>query len=335
MGGGDARMSTALGAGSEAEGRSRVIVGVFHTGLSVSSLERSMAFYRDTLGIANTVSQVSDQPYLAGVTGLPGCSLLIGFARVEGESMALEMLQYIHPPGVPAGTGFGRLSTLNPAWAVEGLEAMAERLAGAGVPLLAEPHRLAGGPWEGATSAAFLDPDGLIVELLEPAAGAPRSPAGGRLTSLHHTTFCVSDIDRACETLVTRLGLELATRHTGESETARLAGAADRQVDSAWLTVPGSGHTVALLAFRTPFGPPARPDGNNTGSGHLCFYVDDMPATCEVLRERGVRFLGRPTEITAGVNRGAMAVYVEGPDGIRLELFQRPPATSSAGTAAR
>jgi catechol 2,3-dioxygenase-like lactoylglutathione lyase family enzyme len=254
---------------------------------------------------------------------------------VPGESIALEMLQYIHPPGMPAGTGFGRLSSLNPAWTVEGLEVVAERLAGVGVPLLAEPHRLVGGPWEGWTSAAFLDPDGFLVELLEPEGDVPRAPATGRLASLHHTTFCVSDVDTACETLVTRLGLELATRHTGESETARLAGASDTWVEAAWLAVPGSSHVVQLLAFRTPPGPPARPAGNNTGSGHLCFYVDDMPATCEVLRERGVRFLGRPTEITAGVNRGAMAVYLEGPDGIRLELFQRPPGTPAAPPAAR
>ena len=49
-----------------------MIVGMHHTGLTVGNLDVAMAFYGDALGIDDTHTQVSDQPYLAGVTGLPG-----------------------------------------------------------------------------------------------------------------------------------------------------------------------------------------------------------------------------------------------------------------------
>lgn len=66
------------------------------------------------------------------------------------------------------------------------------------------------------------------------------------------------------------------------------------------------------------------------GSGHLCLVVEDLVATYDVLSERGIRFIGRRTEVTAGINKGARAAYLIGPDDIRFELFQRPPAPPTA-----
>ena len=41
----------------------------------------------------------------------------------------------------------------------------------------------------------------------------------------------------------------------------------------------------------------------------------------------GVRFRNPPVEITAGANRGGYACYFHDPDGITLELLQRPDTT--------
>jgi hypothetical protein len=79
-----------------------------------------------------------------------------------------------------------------------------------------------------------------------------------------------------------------------------------------------------LWEFRTPTGPPAGVAANNIGSGHLGFVVDDMLTDCGILGARGLEFVGVPTEVTAGANKGGYAVYLVGPDGIRLELFQGP-----------
>ena len=52
--------------------------------------------------------------------------------------------------------------------------------------------------------------------------------------------------------------------------------------------------------------------------------VDDLRASYEDLRERGVRFKSEPVEISAGPNQGGLVVYLYDPDGYTLELFQPP-----------
>ena len=84
-----------------------MIIGAAHPGCTVSDVEGALCFYGSTLGIEHTVSQVSDQPYLALVTGVPGCSLRIGFARIEGDNVPLEFIEYVNPPPGRALTGFG------------------------------------------------------------------------------------------------------------------------------------------------------------------------------------------------------------------------------------
>ena len=43
---------------------------VYHTGFTVSDIERSIAFYRDVLGLRLVRRQTGTAPYLASVTGL-------------------------------------------------------------------------------------------------------------------------------------------------------------------------------------------------------------------------------------------------------------------------
>jgi len=56
----------------------------------------------------------------------------------------------------------------------------------------------------------------------------------------------------------------------------------------------------------------------------VCFLVDDLPALYARWRAHGARFVSAPVPITEGVNRGGYAVYVRDPDGITIELLQRP-----------
>jgi catechol 2,3-dioxygenase-like lactoylglutathione lyase family enzyme len=299
-----------------------MIVGMFHSSYTVSSLERAIAFYGGTLGIEHTHTQVSDQPYLAGVTGLPGCSLLIGFARVEGDTFAFEVIEYVHPKGVWAGTGFGRVGTLHTCWAVDNISAVYERLLNHKVTFLAEPHLVGDGLWNGGIGTFLLDPDGLLVELFEPA-GA--SGGSGRLTGIHHTTLIVSDLDTACDLLCGKLGLELTERQEGKSDYAGYIGRLeDTHLRAAYLAIPNTHQIIQLWEFRSPMGPPAQVVSNNVGSGHICFVLDDLIVDYGVLTAQGVHFVGQPTEVTAGVNKGARATYLIGPDNVRFEIFQRP-----------
>ena len=55
---------------------------VFHTGLTVSDLDRSIGFYRDLLGLELVTQWESSQPYLRTVVGFPEADLRIALLRV-------------------------------------------------------------------------------------------------------------------------------------------------------------------------------------------------------------------------------------------------------------
>jgi len=143
-----------------------MISGLFHSGITVSDLEQSLEFYGGRLGIEHIRSQVSDQPYLSGVTGFPDCSLKIGFAQVEGDTSVLEIVEYVRPKGGLAGAGFGRVGTPHLGWAVDDLSAAYQRLSARGVRFLATPDRVGEGLWRGARGVLLVDPDGVLIELI-------------------------------------------------------------------------------------------------------------------------------------------------------------------------
>jgi catechol 2,3-dioxygenase-like lactoylglutathione lyase family enzyme len=303
-----------------------VIIGAAHPGCTVKNVGASLQFYGSILGIEHTVSQVSDQPYLALVTGVPGCSLRIGFARVEGDDVPVEFIEYVNPLPGRALTGLGIVGTPHLCWQVDNLAAVYDRLSGNGVTICGKPHPLVDGLWGDAHGVFLRDPDGLLVELVEP----PYTRTGaGRLVRIHHVGLTVSDLEQAIDFYCARLGLEERFRYEGESLYLRRQGnLEDNYVRGANLLLPGTGVYLELWEFRTPAGPPADVAKYNVGSAHLCFLVDDMVADHASLTERGIQFVGPPAEVTAGVNKGARAIYFTGPDNVPLELFQRPPASN-------
>ncbi len=300
-----------------------MIIGAAHPGITVTDVERSLRFYGGILGIEHTVSQVSDQPYLELVTGVPGCSLKIGFARIEGDDVPLEFIEYVNPAPGRALTGFGITGTSHLCWQVNNLDAAYERLLADGVSLCGEPHLLVDGPWGEARGVFVRDPDGLLSELIE----LPGVRNGvGRLVRIHHLGLTVSNLDQAVDFYCSQLSLEEKSRYEGESKYLRHnAGLKDNYIRGAALLLPGMEVYVELWEFRTPSGRPAEVAKYNVGSAHLCFLVDDIMADYASLSERGVHFVGPPAEVTAGVNKGAHAIYFAGPDKVPLELFQKPP----------
>lgn len=108
---------------------------------------------------------------------------------------------------------------------------------------------------------------------------------------------------------------------------AEIVGYPDAHVRMAHLRAPGSEHVIELFEYLAPAGEPANVEPRNVGASHLCFVVDDLQAVYEVLRDQGVaEFVSPPVEVDTGVNRGGLGLYLRDPDGITVELFQRPRA---------
>jgi catechol 2,3-dioxygenase-like lactoylglutathione lyase family enzyme len=299
-----------------------MIVGLFHFGATVSNLEKTLEFFGSKLGITNIKSQLSDQPYLAKVTGLPDAKLKIGFLRIEGDDFPLEVIEYITPKGVDAGSGFGISGTIHYAFLVNNLYELFAHLKEEEISFLAPPYLIQDGLWEGWLSAFLHDPDGRLIELVQP----PEMTQGeGRLVRIHHIGITCSDLQPIKALLGDKLGLAFQKEMTFESGYLRhVVDLPDYGLDAAYLKVPGTQAYIELWKFHTPAGPPARAIHNNVGSGHLCFLVDDMQSDYEMLKQAGVDFVGPPARVTAGVNEGGYAIYFAGPDEVRFELFQNP-----------
>lgn len=63
------------------------------------------------------------------------------------------------------------------------------------------------------------------------------------------------------------------------------------------------------------------------GTAHTCYVVDDLDAVHADLVRRGVRTVStRVVAPPAGPMAGGKVVYVQDPDGVRVELVQLPPA---------
>src|SRR3977135_1695946 len=84
--------------------------GLHHLGFAGSAIERSIAFYRDTLGMTlHRRRPHVDNDYVASQTGYPGVVLNVASFKVSPDSaQSLEVVQYMNHAGVPAETATNR-----------------------------------------------------------------------------------------------------------------------------------------------------------------------------------------------------------------------------------
>jgi catechol 2,3-dioxygenase-like lactoylglutathione lyase family enzyme len=149
------------------------ISGILHTGLTVSDLDRSIAFYRDLLGLELIAQWDSSQPYLRAVVGYPDAELRIALLRLPGPAGAaghhIELLEYRRPRGTR-----GDANTYNPgnghvAFMVDDLETIYADLKGRGVRFKSAPVDITHGRNAGGRAIYFYDPDDITLEMIQPA----------------------------------------------------------------------------------------------------------------------------------------------------------------------
>ncbi len=66
--------------------------------------------------------------------------------------------------------------------------------------------------------------------------------------------------------------------------------------------------------------PPAPTSSSGLGTNHFALVVSDIDSIVGELRRRGVEFESPPRKI----GQGSQIAFVRGPDGVRIELIQRP-----------
>ncbi|MBA3778149.1 MAG: VOC family protein [Chloroflexi bacterium] len=138
-----------------------------HTGLHVASLERSLAFYRDTLGFEVIFAWNPQAPYIGELVGYPDVDLHSAILRMPNSEVFLELLEYRNVQQAAAESRAAPSGTAHIAFFVDDLDALYEVLHAKGVESVSAPVTPTIGPNEGGRAVYLLDPDGIRVELIQ------------------------------------------------------------------------------------------------------------------------------------------------------------------------
>jgi catechol 2,3-dioxygenase-like lactoylglutathione lyase family enzyme len=138
------------------------------------------------------------------------------------------------------------------------------------------------------------------------------------VTGLDHVSIASGDLDRSLEFYTGLLGLRLMDRGEVDPETvAEITGRLDARVLFADIDL-GRGQVLELLQQQNGEQPAA-------GDGHFSLTVDDIQVMYERLTDAGVEAQGGITEIKEpGHWYSTKAVYLTDPDGVTIELIERP-----------
>jgi catechol 2,3-dioxygenase-like lactoylglutathione lyase family enzyme len=142
------------------------IIATDHTGITVTNIERSLAFWRDVLGF-----ELSHCPHQTGelaseITGVPDAEISI--AVLKGYGHKIELLEYLAPADRkhvdvrPCDVGSAHV-----AFTVDNLDAVLSAIAASGWKAAGKPQTLKSGPNAGKRVVYVRDPDGTTIEFMQ------------------------------------------------------------------------------------------------------------------------------------------------------------------------
>ena len=136
----------------------------------------------------------------------------------------------------------------------------------------------------------------------------------------------VGDLERSLGFYRDVVGLPVLARGEDDGpEIAELTGVAGARLRWADLD-GGGGRIVELLEYRHPRAPAAPAEPNAPGSAHVALSVADLAGVRDRLSAAGVRVRSaRPVTLEdAGAWTGVTCLYAVDPDGLTVELLERP-----------
>jgi catechol 2,3-dioxygenase-like lactoylglutathione lyase family enzyme len=143
------------------------IIAADHTGITVSNLERSLAFWRDVLGfeLSHTAHQTGE--LAKEITGVAGAEIKLAVVKTPGGHK-IELLEYLAPPDRkyailrPCDVGSVHVALL-----VNDLDAILDKIGGSGWKAAGKPQTLKTGPNAGKRVVYVRDPDGTTIEFMQ------------------------------------------------------------------------------------------------------------------------------------------------------------------------
>jgi catechol 2,3-dioxygenase-like lactoylglutathione lyase family enzyme len=143
-----------------------MIDGIFHVGITVKDLEKSIAFYRDALGMELTIgpSEEMSGESFSELIGVPNSRIRLAVLRAGGNDV--ELMQFLSPlPDTDEPLPRNGIGAAHVALKVADIGSAVARLKSLGVEFLGDVTTETEGVTAGWQWVFFRDPDGILVEL--------------------------------------------------------------------------------------------------------------------------------------------------------------------------
>lgn len=149
------------------------VCSMWHASWTVESMERTLPFYTDLLGLEVIHTQIQDNEYTRKLVGIEGAILKAVLLKVPELDAGLsghiiELMEYIQPKGVKIDTKPCNIGAAHFAFGTRDVHAMYEKMSAAGVEFVSEPVAITAGINKGGFTCYLHDPDGYTLELMQP-----------------------------------------------------------------------------------------------------------------------------------------------------------------------
>jgi glyoxylase I family protein len=144
-----------------------VVRTIDHIAVTVSDLDRSLAFYCGLLGLREVERHRLDGAGISQMAGKPGTILqVVRLQAPDTPNLLIDLQQYIAPQGKLSDSKLGDVANAHFCFGVKGLLEHYKELSARGVEFVSEPVSF--DLEHGTVHVVFLkDPDGFILELVD------------------------------------------------------------------------------------------------------------------------------------------------------------------------
>jgi catechol 2,3-dioxygenase-like lactoylglutathione lyase family enzyme len=147
---------------------------IHHVGLTVSDLDRSVAFYTELLGCTQVMGQEKRGGYLGAIVGYPDAHVRMAHLKAAEGDFIIELFEYHQPTPTTVDWEPRVIGCPHVCFLVTDLTAIHHRLVDSGVRFISAPTPIDTGANAGGAGLYLCDPDGIIVELFQRAPAAAR-----------------------------------------------------------------------------------------------------------------------------------------------------------------
>jgi predicted enzyme related to lactoylglutathione lyase len=310
------------------------ITGVGNFSHIVADLDKSLAFYRDTIGLQPNAPPRPFDGNLAimKLGNTPNAQSRFVALSVPGSAIGVELIDYKDIERTPARPRFQDPGAANLILRVRDLDVILERLKKSGAKILT-----AGGlpttMGNGGRVLFIQDPDGFVIELSQagapragavqpPAAAAPPAQPQGNIVG-GGFELSIEDTGRTVDFYQRVLGLRLmpGTMFNNDkvmNDTAGVPGGAFKQSRG---PIPGTMTNIVFIEFANVDRNPLKTRVQDPGTAILQLMVRDMDGLMKALKTNNANIIttgGEP--VSLGPSK---LVIVRDPNNLFLEFIQR------------